>query len=261
MPKLRIRDIDLNYETTGEGQSILLIHGLGSSTRDWENQIDFFSTHSQVVTFDVRGHGQSDKPPGPYSIPLFAKDAAGLINALGIAPTHVVGISMGGMIAFQLAVSAPDLVSSMVIVNAAPEFVVHTIKERLQVFQRQLIVRLLSMRKMGEVLSKRLFPRPEQEDLRRLFIERWAENDPQAYLSSMQAIVGWSVADHLGDIGCPTLVIAADGDYTPVELKEAYVASMPRAELMVVKDSRHATPVEQPERFNDAVMAFLSKQG
>jgi pimeloyl-ACP methyl ester carboxylesterase len=260
MPKQRIRDIDLYYEIVGQGEPILFLHGLGSSTRDWEYQIEFFSKHYKVVTLDVRGHGRSDKPSGPYSIPLFAKDTAELIEALGIESTHVVGISMGGMIAFQLAVSTPSLVKSMVIVNAAPEFVIRSIKERLQLYQRQFIVRLLSMRKMGEVISQRLFPKLGQEELRELFVERWAENDPKAYLASMQAIVGWSVTEHLGSIKCPVLVLAADEDYTPVALKEAYVAKMVDAELKVIKDSRHATPVEHPEKFNEAVMAFLSKQ-
>ncbi len=94
----------------------------------------------------------------------------------------------------------------------------------------------------------------------RLFVERWAENDPRAYRDAMQAIVGWSVTDRLSTIQCPTLVIAADQDYTPVAVKEAYVARMPRAELVVIGDSRHATPVEQPEQFNEALMAFLSRQ-
>ena len=93
-----------------------------------------------------------------------------------------------------------------------------------------------------------------------MFVERWAENDKRAYIDSMRAIVGWSVADHLGTIRCPTLVIAADEDYTPVSLKEAYVAKMPQAELVVIADSRHATPVERPEQFNEALMAFLSRQ-
>jgi len=262
MPPVRIRDIDLYYETTGQGQPILFIHGLGSSTRDWEPQVTFFSQQYRTVTCDVRGHGKSGKPPGPYSIPQFAADTAGLIQALGIAPTHVVGISLGGMIALQLAVleGAPDLVRSLVIVNAAPEFVVRTFQDRLQVWQRQLIVRLLGMRKMAEVLSKRLFPTPEQADLRRVFVERWVENDPRAYREAMHAIVGWSVADRLNTVSCPTLVIAADHDYTPVAVKEAYVAQMPRAELVVIEDSRHATPVEWPDRFNEAVAAFLSRQ-
>jgi 3-oxoadipate enol-lactonase len=260
MPKLHVRDIDLYYEVNGQGQPVVFIHGLGSSSRDWERQVPVFSKQYQVLTFDIRGHGKSDKPAGPYTIALFAADTAELIKGLGVAPAHIVGISLGGMIALQLAVSARDLVRSLTVVNAGPEFIIRTAKERLQVLQRQVIVRLLGMRKMGEVLSKRLFPKPGQEDLRSLFVERWAENDPRAYRDAMRALVGWSVTDHLGSIQCPTLVISADQDYTPVAAKEAYVARMPRAELVVISDSRHATPVEQPEQFNEALLTFLSRQ-
>lgn len=260
MPKLNIDDVELYYETTGQGQPIVFIHGLGSSSRDWEMQVPFFSKQYQAVTFDVRGHGNSAKPPGPYSMAQFAADTAGLIRALECAPAHIVGISLGGMIAFQLAVDAPDLVRSLTIVNAAPEFVARTAGERYQVFQRKLIIRLLGMRKMGEVLSKRLFVKPEQADLRRVFVDRWAENDPRAYREAMQAILGWSVADHLSKVECPTLIIAAEQDYTPVAFKETYAARMPRAELVVIRDSRHATPVEQPDKFNEIVSAFISRQ-
>jgi len=229
MPRLRVGDIELYYEITGKGQPILLIHGLGSGARDWEMQAPFLSEKFQVVTVDVRGHGQSDKPPGPYSIPLFAADTIELIRSLDIAPVHIVGISMGGMIAFQVAVDAPEMVKSLVIVNSGPEFVLRSPRDIIRGLQRLLIVRLFGMRKMGEALSKRL----EHRELRRLFIERWAENDRQAYMNSMRAIVGWSVADRLGEIDCPTLVIAADQDYTPVSLKEAYVAKMPQAESRI----------------------------
>jgi len=213
-----------------------------------------------VVVFDVRGHGRSDKPPGPYSVPLFAQDAAALIRALEAAPAHVVGISMGGMIALQLAVDEPALVRSLVVVNSGPELVVRTFRERLMILQRFLIVRLLGMRKMGEVLSQRLFPRPDQAPLRQMFVERWAENDPRAYREAMRALVGWSVADRLGDIRCPTLVIASDQDYTPVSAKEAYVARMPNARLVVIPDAHHAVTVERPEEFNQALLDFLAQQ-
>ncbi len=113
MPKLRIHDIDIYYEVTGQRTPLALIHGLGSSTRDWERQVPVFSERYQVITFDVRGHGQSAKPPGPYSIALFASDTVELVRALGIGPAHVVGISMGGMIAFQLAVDAPQRIKSL----------------------------------------------------------------------------------------------------------------------------------------------------
>jgi len=260
MPVLPLRDINLYYEIAGQGDPVVFIHGLGSSARDWEYQVPFFAPRYRVVVFDVRGHGRSDKPPGPYSVPLFAQDAAALIRALEAAPAHVVGISMGGMIALQLAVDEPALVRSLVVVNSGPELVVRTFRERLMILQRFLIVRLLGMRKMGEVLSQRLFPRPDQAPLRQMFVERWAENDPRAYREAMRALVGWSVADRLGDIRCPTLVIASDQDYTPVSAKEAYVARMPNARLVVIPDAHHAVTVERPEEFNQALLDFLAQQ-
>ena len=259
MATIQINGISLHYEIYGQGQPILFIHGLGSSERDWEYQVDFFRKDYQVITFDVRGHGQSDKPPGPYSVPLFAADTAKLMEAVDITPAHVVGISMGGMIAFQLAVDRPDLVKSMVIVNSSPELVPRTFKERLLIVQRFAIVRLLGMRKMGEVLSKRMFIKPEQEELRRQLIQRWAENDPQAYREAMRALVGWSIVDRLDTINCPMLVIAADEDYTPLAAKEAYVAKIPGAKLEIIEDSRHAVAVEHPEQFNAIVAAFLAE--
>jgi len=260
MPILNLDDIDLYYEVVGEGAPLLFIHGLGSSSRDWEKQVSYFANRYRVIVFDVRGHGKSVKPPGPYSIPLFATDTAKMLKAIEVGPAHVVGISMGGMIAFQLAVSQPGMVRSLMIVNSSPEFLVRTFKERMQVWQRFLIVRLLGMRKMGEVLSKRLFPKAEHEELRALFVERWAENDARAYREAMRAIVGWTVADQIGDIHFSTLVIASEGDYTPVAAKKAYVERMAKAELVVIEDARHALPVEKPEEFNAAIEAFLVEQ-
>lgn len=259
MPKAHVNDIDLYYEIAGQGSPVLLIHGLGSSARDWENQIPVFSTLYRVVAFDVRGHGQSDKPPGPYSIPLFTADTTQLLQALEIGPSHVVGISMGGMIAFQLAIDAPELVQSLVIVNSGPELVVRSLPDRLNVLQRSLLVRIFGMRKIGEFLGNRLFPKPEQESLRQMFIERWAENDKRAYLEAFHGLLGWSVLDHLHTIICPTLVVASDEDYTPVSAKEAYIGRLAKGELVVIEDARHAVTAERPEDFNQVVLDFLAK--
>lgn len=259
MPKVRVRDIEMNYEETGEGTPLLLIHGLGSSLRDWEMQIPYFSKKYRVITFDVRGHGQTDKPAGPYSIPLFARDTAEFMQALNIESAHVVGISMGGMIAFQLAVDAPERIRSLVIANTGAELIVRSFRDFLMVTQRKLIVRLLGMRKMGEVLSKRLFPQPGFEEIQKIFVERWAENDPRAYRDSMQGLLGWSVTENLSSIQCPTLILSADQDYTPVTVKEAIVAKMPNAKLAVIPNSHHAVPVERPEEFNRIVGEFLAE--
>jgi 3-oxoadipate enol-lactonase len=147
----------------------------------------------------------------------------------------------------------------MVIVNSAPELVVRTFKDRIEVWQRFAIVRLLGMRRMGEVLSKRLFPKDEHASLRTTFVERWAENDPRAYQQAMRAIIGWSVKEKLGLIKCPALIITADQDYTPVVIKEEYTKRLAQAQLVVIPDSHHATPVEKPEPFNAALTEFLDK--
>jgi 3-oxoadipate enol-lactonase len=259
MPRFRANGIDLYYEVTGKGQPLLFIHGLGDSTQTWEKQVSFFSKSYEVVTFDVRGHGQSDKTAGPYSIDLFAGDTASLIRALQIAPCHVVGLSLGGMIAFQLAVSDPGLLRTMTIVNSGPAMILRTFKQRFEIYRRLFLIRALGMRTMGNFISSRLFPKQEQTELRRLVADRIAQNDKRAYLDSTRALVGWSVAEHLGAISCPTLVISGDQDYTPVALKEAYVAKMPQAELVVIKDSRHVTHMDQPEEFNKVLLAFLSR--
>lgn len=258
MPKIQINNINLYYEVTGAGQPLLFIHGLGSSTRDWELQVKEFSKSYQVITCDLRGHGQSDKPAGPYSLPMFAADVAGLVKALNIKSAHVVGLSLGGCVAFQLAIDFPELVKTMIIVNSVPELVVRTFRDRIGIWQRFAIVRLLGMRKMGEVLSKRLFPKDEHASLRTRFVESWAKNDPRAYQDAMRALVGWNVIDKLGSIHCPTLVITADQDYTPVAVKEKYTKRILDAALVVISDAHHATPVEQPERFNTVLMDFLA---
>ncbi len=261
MPKIQSNNTQLHYEISGEGQPLLFIHGLGSSTQDWDLQVKEFSKAYQVITFDLRGHGQSDKPAGPYSLPMFATDTAGLLKSLNVKSAHVVGLSLGGGIAFQLAIDFPALVKTMVIVNSAPELVVRTFQDRIRIWQRFAIVRLLGMRKMGEVLSKRLFPKNEHESLRTTFVERWAKNDPRAYQDAMRAMVGWSVMDKLDSIKCPALIVTADQDYTPVALKEKYTSLIPNAQLVVIHDAHHALPVEQPEKFNAVLMNFLVKYG
>lgn len=259
MPTIHVNGVDLYYETHGTGEPVLLIHGLGSSTQDWEPQIPDLSKEFEVIAFDVRGHGRSSKPRQRYSVKLFADDTAALVRALGVGPAHVVGISMGGMIAFQLAVDAPDLVRSLVIVNSGPAMPIRTFAQRMMIWTRVAIVRIRGMRAMGQVLAAKLLPKPEHAALRAAFIERWAANDPTAYLSALHGLVNWGVMDRLAGITCPVLVLSADQDYTPIPIKQAYTAMMPDAELVVVEDARHFMPIEQPAPFNAALLKFLTR--
>lgn len=260
MPAIRISNINTYYEISGQGEALVFIHGLGSSSQDWSFQTEFFSKDFQVLAYDVRGHGQSDKPKGPYSVPIFAEDLANLLKKLGIKKAHLVGLSMGGWIAFQFGVDYPEMVRSLTIVNSWADMRPKNWADRRTLFQRNILFRLFSMRKIGKILAPKLFIKPEQEDLRQLFIENWAKNHKPSYMASMKAGTGWSVADRLDEITCPVLVVAADEDYTPVEAKQVYVDALPNARLAMIEDSRHATPVEKPEEFNRLLLAFLRGQ-
>lgn len=258
MARIHVNGIHIAYEIRGEGPALLLIHGLGSCKEDWEPQIAAFSRRCQVISFDLRGHGQSDKPSGPYSIAQFAADAAGLLRALEIDAAHVVGISLGGAVAFQLALDHPELVQTLTIVNSGPDATVRRLKEKFAVWMRNSIVRRQGMAKLASLIAPQLFPKAENRAERERFIERTSRNDPQAYLHAFAALIGWSVAERIGSISCPVLAIAADKDYTPLSMKEAYVARIPGARLEVVSDARHALPMEKPAEFNAVLERFLA---
>lgn len=257
MPKIKTGDIDTYYEVHGEGEPLIFIHGLGSSGQDWAYQVAFFSPHYQVITYDARGHGQTDKVPGPYSVRLFAADLLHLMDALAIPKAHIVGISMGGMTALQFTVSYPERVKSQTIVNSWAEFAPENLQQWWALTQRLVLFRLFSMRTIGERLAEMIFIKPEQEELRQMLVSRWAENHKPSYMAATRGLVGWSVVEHLEDINAPSLIIAADEDYTPVATKAAYASRMRDAELVVIGDSRHATPVEKPEEFNCVLYDFL----
>lgn len=260
MPIEKVNGIRIYYEITGEGEYLLLIHGLGSSTRDWEEQVPVFSQKFKVISIDLRGHGKTDKPKGPYNMEMFAKDIADLLNKLGINSTHILGISLGGGIAFQFAVDYPEMVNSLIIVNAGIEIPADSFKMKIEAFKRTLIVKLVGMNKMGKVLAPRLFIKPEQEELRKKLIERWAENDKKAYISAMRALIGWSVRDQLHKLNFPTLIIGSDEDYVPSSIKEEYTALIPNAKFIEIEDARHAVTMEKPKQFNEIVMKFLLEQ-
>jgi pimeloyl-ACP methyl ester carboxylesterase len=264
MPYFDHDDCQLHYEdyrldTAHETTPVLLVHGLGSSTLDWEYQIPVLSNQYRVISLDVRGHGRSDKPDEKYSIAGFAEDVAALIEHLALPPVHLVGISMGGMIGFQVGVDYPQLLKSLTIVNSGPEVKVKRPKDVLIVAQRWAFSRLLSLETIGKGLGKKLFPKPEQVELRLKIERRWPMNDKRAYLASLDAIIGWGVRERLARITCPTLVVTADHDYTPVAAKQAYVDELPNARLLVIEDSRHASPMDQPAFFNTQLLAFLTE--
>lgn len=260
MPILQLRDgLRMHYDEAGSGPVLVLLHGLGSSSRDWEHQVPAFAAHYRVIVPDLRGSGASDKPRGPYRIADFAADVWALLDELGIDRAAIVGLSMGGATAFEMAATRPQAVRRLVVVNCGPSFPVNSPRKLFEVAMRLMVVRLLGMQRMAEIVGARLFPAPDQAAIRAEFTRRYAGNEKQHYLWSLRSLPGWSVVIRLGRIDCPALMIAAEHDYTPVTEKQVAVDCLARGELAVIANSRHATPIDSPEQFNRVVLEFLGR--
>lgn len=262
MPFIALKNIKLYYEMYGDKthlNTLLFIHGLGASGRDWENQLNYFKAHYQILVVDLRGHGKSDKPNLPYSISLFTDDISQLLQQLALKKLHVIGHSLGGMIAFELALSHPDLVQSLTIINSAPKVEFPSLAFKLNFYLRFLSVKLFGMKKLSKTLANRVFPKPEQSQLREIFISRWLENDPQAYLNALKAFPGWDVMEKLPSLLCPTLIMTGDRDYTSIAYKQSYMRRIPNASMVIIPDSGHLTIVDQSSACNQALKDFLTK--
>ncbi len=258
MPKLLVNNTGIYYETAGQGEPLLFIHGLASSARSWKKQVPFFSQQYRVVTFDIRGHGRSDKPMEPYSIELFASDAAELLKALGIESAHIVGFSMGGMIAFQLAVEAPELVRSLVAVNSCPEGSIRSFNGGVECFKHLVGMQINGIRHRPRKNGGESESETKEERSYQSLLQRMAMKNKLAYANAFGALLKWSVVDRLDTIKCPTLMISSDADFVPVSVKEGYASKMPCAELMVISNSRHGAPRERTEEFNEMLLRFVS---
>lgn len=260
MPRLHVRDIDIYYEIAGEGEPLLFIHGFRSSMQMWRKQLPVFSSHYKVVTFDLRGHGKSDKPLKPYSIGVFAADTAGLMKALGLPAAHVVGFSMGGMIGIQLCLEAPQSVKSLVVVNSPLTGFRQSFKDAFECWKHFTRVQIAEIRKLCQFNGRQSFAERTGDCEELSSAERVELNHMLAQANSFWAVLKESLIDKISFINCPTLFIASDNDYVPVSVKSAYVSKMPCAELVVIPNSGHSVPVEHSETFNSILMDFLSKQ-
>lgn len=252
-----VNNIRLFYQDVGNGETIVFLHGLGSNSADWQQQIDYFSQKYRVIAIDCRGHGRSDKPTGKYTIPLFADDMVKLLNQLEIQSFHLVGLSMGGMIAFQIAVDHSQQVKTLTIINSSPAVPYNTLALKITVWSRLVIIKLMGLKKLAKVIGKKLFPLDNQGNLRAQLITSMQMLTKSSYSRSLLSFLGWDVSDKLSLLQMPVLVVAAEHDYTPVELKAEYCKKIKNSKLAVVSDSYHATPSDQPNALNILINSLL----
>jgi 3-oxoadipate enol-lactonase len=262
VPKARVQT-DLHYQVHfpehSEGPAVVLLHGLGSCGDDWPLQLSVLERHYRTITLDLPGHGHSSLRPPFHTVRDLAEPVAALLERLEEPPAHVVGLSLGGAVALQLAVDWPGRVRSLTSVNSFARM------PRRPTGSGRAIVRIAlllfgPMSLVGGWIASGLFPGEDQAMLRKLASERIAANRRGTYLRLLLAIARFDLLPRLAEVSCPTLIVAGDRDATvPMEAKEALRANIRNARLAVVRNSGHATPLDAHEDFNALLLSFLQE--
>jgi pimeloyl-ACP methyl ester carboxylesterase len=257
MPYASVNGARLYYADQGAGPPLLLVHGIGTDHEDWESQLPAFARRYRLIAPDLRGYGRSERG-GEYRPGDFAADLWALVDSLGIGRFALIGHSMGGAVALQMAVDRPERVAALVAADTLPSFVTDSPAKRMLFAYRYLTMSLLGPRRLAGAVAHKLFPGPHQAALRERSRLRGAAVDAGVYLKNLRQLLGWNVRERLGRLRLPVLVIAAEHDYFPVADAERFAAALPDGRLCVFADGHHALPLESPRRFNATVLRFLA---
>jgi len=249
----------LYYEQEGVGQNVLLMPGLGASVHVWYPQLKALSSVLRLTVMDPRGHGRSGKPEGPYSIGRFAEDAAGLIEALGLAPVVVVGSSMSALVGVELAATRPELLAGLVLVGGfatLPPTGKERFRERARVAESEGMGPLADLVAAGALGAH---THATQPGLVGLFRAALLGNDPPAYAAAARAVADADVTPRLGAVRCPTLILLGSQEQVaPLPAARALQAGITQAQVRVLPDAGHLPFLEQPGAFNAALMEFAA---
>jgi 3-oxoadipate enol-lactonase len=262
MPYERVGDVDLYYELTdfcepwaNDRTPVLFIHGLGGNHRMWLPQVPAFCGRYPVLTVDLRNHGESTKLDRESSVAEMAADLTRLLRTLGVGAAHVVGLSLGGMIALQMTLDAPEAVAALVLADtlagAPPGF---------EEVGRQALA-LIESSTMAEIARVRItaaFSGHVDPAVRDYFVGQVARNQKPAYVRAARAGFAFNARERLRDVKRPTLVVVGEEDVTtPPMLSEELASGIPGARLVRIAGAAHISNVERPREFNDAVLGFL----
>ncbi len=253
-----VNGIALDFDLVGNGPTLVLIHALGVDRRMWAQQVPVFAEGRQVLAYDVRGHGRSDKPAGPYTLEALADDLRGLLDSLGIQRASLLGISMGGMIAQTFALRYPDQVDLLILADTTSEY---PPEGRRQFVERARQVEASGIEPIVPATLERWFTpefRVEDEETVEEIRKILAAADPAGYAGACLAVSQVDTTARLGQIQAPTLVIVGEKDPgTPVEAAARIQAAIPGARLEVIPDASHLSNVAHPGAFDDLVLGFL----
>jgi 3-oxoadipate enol-lactonase len=241
---------------------VTMSHSLGCNLAMWDEQARALKQRYRVLCFDTRGHGQTSAPTGAYTLEQLAADLYGLLTELGIAQTHFVGLSMGGMIGQVFALRYPDMVRSLALCDTTsrvPPDSWPTWEERIRT------VHANGMEALVEPTIEGWFTAPfrqQRHDVTDKVRAMLRSTPPQGYIGCCQAIPKMNTTDRLGEIRCPAMVIVGEEDpRTPVAAARTMHEALPSSELIVLKSASHLSHMEQPDAFNKALLRFLDSTG
>ena len=260
--KIAANGINIHYTFDGPENAplVTMSNSLASNLSMWDPQIPALTSRYRVLRYDTRGHGQTDAPPGPYSLDELTEDVRALLEVLGMRKTHFVGLSMGGMIGQILALKYPQLLQSLVLcdtMSRVPPDAKPMWEERIHTAETR------GMDPTVETTVGRWFTAPFRErrqdviDNVRTMIR---STPPQGYAGCCHAIAGLNLTDRLQAITVPTLIIVGEDDPgTPVAASRVIHERIKGSELVILKSAAHLSNMEQPEAFNQAMTPFLAK--
>jgi 3-oxoadipate enol-lactonase len=264
MPKIPVGDIEMFYVEAGQGEPLVLIMGFGGDHLAWGLQLPAFAERYRVIAFDNRGVGQTDAPDHPYTIRMMAEDTAGLMDKLGVGRAHVLGVSMGGMIAQELALNHPQRVRSLHLgctLGRSDNYLRAVSATWREVRAR--LDRAATLRFIGPWLFAPVTYRERPEFVEMVFQNALANPHPQTltgFLRQGEAIQSHDTLDRLPAIRCPTLVSVAEHDIlVPPHFSRELAARVPGAALSVVPGAGHAYFWERPDLFNALSLEFFAK--
>ena len=263
MPTVRVDDINLYYDTHGEGIPLVLIMGLRRNLEWWYCQIPSLSKYFKVIIFDNRGAGRSDKPDMEYSIRLFADDTAGLMKALGIHNAHILGISMGGYVAQELALKYPDKVRSLILgcTSCGGNRAVLMSEERMKKFTaNEGLSPEEILRKDMDIYFSDGFIKAHPEKVQEFVnVSQMYYQPKEAFFRQLAACIKHDTADRLSGIKVPVLIMAGDDDpLVPSRNSLILKELLPGSKLSFFPNRRHGFFIEEAERFNREVVEFIT---
>jgi len=261
MPKVKIGDINMYYEIHGEGEPLVMICGAGVSVDMMYGFIPVYSPEYKLVIFDNRGAGQSDAPDIPYTMEMMADDLAGLLDTINIDSAHIMGISMGGMIAQEFTLRHPESVKSLVLACTycgGPGSSIITGPEMTQ-RMAELPPEEGLMEIMRLCISQKFLD--ENPGLLEKIVEQMMKNpiSPHGQMRQSEAEMGHNTYERLPEIKAPTLVIHGDADQiVPVENARILASRIPGAEIVIFPDAGHML-LEAGDEMSKVTLDFLRR--